>query len=467
MTKIKLIVSDFDGVLANLQEAHYESLNDALATIDTKYLISHEDQIHRFEGLATRKKLEILHQERGLPVSYINEVFDLKQKLTAEAIEKSIKYDSQLVSTFSKLKNDGYKLYVASNAIRSTITAGLQNLGIYHFFDKILSNEDVKLTKPHPEIYLRCIIDAGVDPQEAIIIEDSKTGRHGAIRSGAHICTVDCPSDTTYEHIRACIQLAENNSRPLRWVDRKLNILLPCAGAGARMRAKYLAPKPLIDVAGKLMIQRVVDNLNIDANYIFVVQQEHYEKYNLGGYLKLIVPNCHIIQTDGLTEGAACTTLLAKDLINNDNHLLIANADQLLEWNSSDFMYHLLQSKADGSILTFQKENDPKWSYVKLNEAGYVCEVAEKKPISNKATTGIYAWKKGSDYVKYAEQMIAKNIRTNSEFYVAPVYNQAIQDNKKITTFDIQNMHGVGTIEDLQRFLDNIENIKLRFNGPF
>ena len=186
------------------------------------------------------------------------------------------------------------------------------------------------------------------------------------------------------------------------------------------------------------------------------MQKEHYEKYNLKYLLNLISPNCNIVQVDGITEGAACTTLLAKEFIDNDQPLLMANSDQFVQWDSSKTLYAFSNSESDGGILTF-KASHPKWSYAKLNDEGFVTEVAEKKPISNNATVGIYWWKKGSDYVKYAEQMIKKNIRTNNEFYVCPVFNEAIQDNKKIIINEIEKegMWGIGTPEDLKYFLEN------------
>ena len=162
--------------------------------------------------------------------------------------------------------------------------------------------------------------------------------------------------------------------------------------------------------------------------------------------------NVHIIPIEGITEGAACTTLLAKEIINNDNPLIIANSDQFVDWSSSEFMYKMQERNVDAGILTF-KSTHPKWSFAKVDDNGYVTEVAEKNPISDIATVGIYYWKKGSDYVKYAEQMIEKNIRHNNEFYVCPVFNQAVEDGKKIITYDIDNMWGLGTPEDLEYFL--------------
>jgi len=232
-------------------------------------------------------------------------------------------------------------------------------------------------------------------------------------------------------------------------------ILIPMAGAGSRFtQAGYTFPKPLIEINNKPMIQVVVENLDIKGTFVYVVQKEHYEKYNLHYVLNLITPGCKIVQTEGLTEGAACTTLLAKEHINNNNHLIIANSDQFIEWDSNGFFYSIENDSIDGHILTFTSTH-PKWSFVKENSEGYITEVAEKKPISDIATVGIYSWNKGSDYVKYAEQMISKNIRVNNEFYVAPVYNEAILDGKKFKKFNISKMWGLGTPEDLNLFLKN------------
>jgi dTDP-glucose pyrophosphorylase len=201
------------------------------------------------------------------------------------------------------------------------------------------------------------------------------------------------------------------------------------------------------------MIQAVVENLNITANFIYIVQQEHFLQYNLGYLLNLITPGCKIVQINGLTEGAASTTLLAKNLIDSSKPLLIANSDQIVIWNSSETIYGFDKENADGGIVTFESTH-PKWSYVKLNEQGLVSEVAEKKPISKIATVGIYYWRKGSDYVKYAEQMIKNEIRTNGEFYVAPVFNEAIKDQKKFKISNISKMWGIGTPEDLDIYLN-------------
>ena len=332
--------------------------------------------------------------------------------------------------------------------------------GIYRFFTTILTNEDVAYPKPHSEIYMRCMIRHGVNPDETLIVEDSCVGRRSALRSGAHVLPVNNPNEVTLEALEnAIMKINRTEKQNKKWKSDKLNVLIPMAGAGSRFeKAGYTFPKPLIDVKGKPMIQVVVDNLNMDAQFVFIVQKSHLEKYNLTQTLNLIAPNCKIVVVDGVTEGAACTTLLAKQYIDNDSQLVIANSDQFVEWCSDEFMYSMVTSQVDGGILTFNSTH-PKWSFAKVNENGFVSEVAEKNPISNIATVGIYYWKKGSDYVKFAEQMIAKNIRVNNEFYVCPVFNEAIRDGKKIRAYEVKNMWGLGTPEDLDLYLKKQNNL--------
>jgi dTDP-glucose pyrophosphorylase len=355
------------------------------------------------------------------------------------------------------LVNEGYKLAVCSNSIRKTVLTVLSKLGIIEFFDLILSNEDVKNSKPHPEIYWKAISMVGCLPEETLIVEDSPYGLLAASRSKSHVLRVKSPIEVTYINItKKILEIKSGNIMITpKWEDRKMNILIPMAGAGSRFQlAGYTFPKPLIDVNNKPMIQVVVDNLNIDANYIYVVQKSHREKYNLDTLLNLITPNCKIVEVDGITEGAACTALLAKEYIDNDSPLFFANSDQFVEWDSNEFMYKMNETDADGGIVTF-KATHPKWSFAKIDETGYVTEVAEKNPISDNATVGFYYWKHGSDFVKYAEQMIEKNVRVNNEFYVCPVFNQAVEDNKKIRVYEVQNMWGLGTPEDLNFYIEN------------
>ena len=454
---IKLIVFDLDGVLVETKKLHYDALNKALRDVDPKYEISYDEHLAKYDGLTTHKKLDLLSRETGLSGMEFQSVWLRKQSYTSQML-RELNPDIRLIEILKKLKETNrYNIAVASNSIRDSVKITLLKLGLLEHVDFYLSNEDVKYPKPHPEIYLRAMINAGVIPKETLILEDSVIGRTAANNSGAYLLGVNTPTDVTYENITEHIDCINKNIKRPKWQGGKMNILIPMAGAGSRFeKAGYTFPKPLIDVRGKPMIQWVVENLNIEAKYIFIVQKNHFEKYNLKDTLNNFCPNNEIVQVEGITEGAVCTTLLAKQYIDNNESLIIANSDQFVEWNNEEFIYTSTTAELDGNILTF-KSTHPKWSYVKLNELGYVTEVAEKRPISEVATVGIYYWRRGSDYVKYAEQMIEKNIRINNEFYVCPVFNEAIMDGKRIRTFNIEKMWGLGTPEDLENFLKNYE----------
>jgi NDP-sugar pyrophosphorylase family protein len=238
--------------------------------------------------------------------------------------------------------------------------------------------------------------------------------------------------------------------------SNRLNILIPLGGRGRRFLEKgYSDPKPYIDIMGKMMVELVVESIGLDANYIYVVQREERSKYNLDELFNRLTPGCKIVEIPGPTEGTASTTLAAEHLIDSDLPFAVINNDQILDWDHQDFIKQFLDSEADGSIVVFEAD-DPKWSFVRTDNNGNVTEVAEKKVISNLATVGVYLWKHGKDYVRYAKQMIDKGIRTNNEFYVSPIYNEAIADGRKIITYKVDNLYGVGTPEDLDAFIRRV-----------
>ena len=434
------------------KKLHFDALDKALSLISEEYRISYQDHLTSYDGLSTNKKLKMLCETKDFPRDEIDNTWKAKQKITLKIID-DFTVDKRIQNIFKQLKLEGFTIACATNSIRETAKLQLIRKGFMEYIDFLYSNQDVNNPKPNAEIYMRCMIKAGVSPDETVIIEDSHIGRKGAIRSGGVLCAVENPDDLSYNKIKKTISNAHKNTKKPKWSSDKMNVLIPMAGAGSRFeQAGYTFPKPLIDVNGKPMIQRVVENINIDATHIFIVQKSHYEKYSLQHTLNLISPGCKIVQVDGVTEGAACTTLIAKEYINKDNPLVLANSDQYVDWDSSQYMYSCMTDDIDGSILTFNSTH-PKWSYAKTNDQGFVIEVAEKKPISENATVGIYFWKKGKDYVKCAESMIEKNIRVNNEFYVCPVYNEAILKHAKIKTFHIEKMWGLGTPEDLDTFL--------------
>lgn len=445
---IKLVLFDLDGVLIDAKKIHFDALNMALGP---DYAISESEHHAFFDGLKTRDKLDVLTKTKNLPLELHDDIFSKKQRITLSLLA-NLKPYQHIISLFQYLCEQDIQIGVCSNSIRKTILTSLSNMNLIHYVDIILSNEDVINPKPHPEIYWNAMAKMKRLPEETLIVEDSPPGLLSAARSNANYIRVKNPEEVTMDYI-----LKNLSNAPIqnKWKQDNLNVVIPMAGAGSRFaQAGYTFPKPLIDVRGKPMIQVVVENLAMEANYIFLVQKSHLEKYNIQTMLNMIAPNCTIIPVDGLTEGAACTALLAAPYIDNDDPIIFANSDQFCVWNPIEFMYKMQETQADGGILTFHSIH-PKWSFAKVNEYDLVTQVAEKNPISDIATVGIYYWKHGRDFVRYANQMIQKNIRTNNEFYVAPVFNEAILDNKAIRTFNIEQMWGIGDPPSLEYFLQN------------
>ena len=236
-----------------------------------------------------------------------------------------------------------------------------------------------------------------------------------------------------------------------------MRLLIPMSGRGSRFAQKgYTFPKPLIDIRGQPMIELVIKSLPEAEEYIFIVQKEHEDQYGITRLLNRITDDkAKVFLTDKVTEGAACSALLARELLDDHRPLMIANSDQYVTFHKKNFKLLtdlMTVSALDGLIFTFNATH-PKWSFVEVSDQTII-KVAEKNPISNIATCGIYYWKHSRDFVKSADAMIAANDRVNNEFYIAPTFNYMIQEAKWIAPFYVDQMHGLGTPEDLEVFLD-------------
>lgn len=232
-----------------------------------------------------------------------------------------------------------------------------------------------------------------------------------------------------------------------------MNIVIPMAGSGTRFSEKgYDVPKPFIPINNKCMIEHVVDSLSTLNSHklIFICRTEHLNNDRVK-LLNSLGPNVNIITIDHQTDGAINTTLLAQDWINTDEDLLIVNSDQIVVVDIEKVIQQW-QYNYEGGIFLF-KSSKPKWSYAKCDNTMRVTEVAEKRVISEFATCGIYWFKRGSSYVKYANDMIEENDRTNGEFYICPIYNRFMRDNLHVQGSIVDEMYGVGTPEDLEKFL--------------
>ena len=469
---IKAIFFDLDGVLFEGCNFHRDIF---LMTIERFGIKEVDEKYHDtfFEGLSTRQKIDILIEKGLLLLKNKMDFFDIKQNLTEIALSSEPKPNKYLQSVLTCLREKGYKLICVSNSVSNTVNKSLYLLGVKSFFDRIYSNEDCIHPKPSSEPYLNAFKKEGLRSSEVLILEDSIYGRTAAYTSGAHVLSIVDPMDTTLDKILKAIDLV--NQGNMTEENKKIHVVVPMAGLGSRFKqVGYTVPKPFIPVFDKPMIQWVIDNMKVrpevyggiivDApwtlKFHFIVQQAHLDAYNFDEVCRSCEIDYTITPILEVTEGAACSVLLAKEHINNDEPLVIVNSDQFLEWNQNEFYRAVCNDGYDGCISVFEQNNpaDVKWSYSKVNIAGLVTEVAEKKYISKWATTGIYGWARGSDYVRYAEQMISKNIRVNNEFYVCPVYNEAISAGGVFRNLACKKIWGLGVPEDLEKFLKNYPN---------
>lgn len=230
-----------------------------------------------------------------------------------------------------------------------------------------------------------------------------------------------------------------------------MNILIPMAGEGTRFKkAGYTQTKPLIPVNKKPMIQQAVETLKIAGNYIFVIKRDQ----ELNDFLQKLIPGATVIEIEGTTRGATETALYAKNNINNQDPLIIANCDQIMHWNGSQFQDLCISTDLDGMIVTYYKTSDRN-SYARVDNQGLVTEIKEKEVISNISLNGIHYWKRGEDFVWSAEEMLRLEDKAiNGEYYIGPTYNHLINKGSRIGIYHIPTSqhHAVGIPEDLEKY---------------
>lgn len=449
---IQALVFDLDGVLVDAADWHAQALNKALGLFG--YSISPEEHESTYNGLPTLVKLQMLSKHRGFPIALHGFVNEMKQKFTREIFLRECRPRPEVTAAIHHLRNEGFRVAVASNSARVTVDLALAGLELDQAFDVVLSHEDVGRSKPDPEIYRECFRRLDVQPREALILEDSEPGIRAARDSRAHVMVVKDPAEVTLGNILRQVKLAE----AAEGAQATVEILIPMAGKGQRfIDAGFPRPKPFISVLGRPMIEWVVENLRpvgVPHVFTFLVNEDHLRHEPHRKLLERIAPGSRIVPVPSTTEGAACTALLASDALALERPLIIANSDQFVEFDCADFIARSQAADCDGNILTFPAE-DPKWSYALVDETGGVLEVAEKKPISPHATVGIYYFRTAAAFVESAQRMIRLDRRTGEEFYVCPVYNELIALGGKVRTYGIPAaaMHGLGTPEDLDAFL--------------
>jgi len=226
---MKLIIFDLDGVLIDSRDMHFVTLNKALHEVGLN--ISHSEHIEKYDGHPTTYKLNLLTREKGLSESLHDQIWRRKQDFTQEVILETYTRDDRICEILKELKNNGYLLYCASNAIWATVKNALLRKGFLEYIDYFISNEEIKLPKPNPEIYLECFERANVSPHEVIICEDSPIGRQAAIASGAVLCPIENSNDVTLDKILKCISK----------IPCQTQVVIPMAGEGSRFRATWFS----------------------------------------------------------------------------------------------------------------------------------------------------------------------------------------------------------------------------------
>jgi len=456
-SNIKAIIFDLDGVLVDARTLHFEAFRQAFESLCPPHTLSWKQHEELYDGLSTRQKLQKMIDTNIISKEIATRVSSEKQRITNSLIEKTVKVRPYLINLLKTLQSEGYILVCATNSIRETLDTILDKVRVSEFFSFTLSNNDVDNPKPSPEIYSLSFKKLDLSPKQCLICEDSPHGRKAAYSSGAHVLEIEDANDLTLEKIYQKIHSIQNI---IPTVYPIIQVVIPMAGEGSRFqKAGYTTPKPFIDVRGKHMIQWVIDNVSsikYKLEFIFLCREKHLENNSMS-FLDLQDLSYKIVPVQTLTEGAACTVLLAKNLLNPELPIVIVNSDQYLEWNADSFYTSLLNPTYDGVISTFYSPDpsDIKWSFVELDENTRITKAAEKIWLGPNATTGIYGWKRASDFNVYCEQMIQKNIRVNNEFYICPVYNEAIQDSKKIRYFECKKLWGLGVPDDLQYFLQH------------
>ena len=453
---MKTLLFDLDGVLVDFTNLHERAFIDIWNKHFPGYRIDHSFHLLYLEARSTRSKIDICFKIFSINcnVEIQDILFKEKQELTDRLLDSEPVYTAT-TRALCWAAAQGYKMALCSNSIRSTVMKSLRRLACADLFDVILSNEDVNQPKPSPEIYLKAMEQLGVSADDCILFEDSLVGRQAATAalegSTGKLVPIVNAQDMTYQLLQSVLTV----SYPP--IPDKINLVIPMAGLGSRFQKEgYTIPKPFLPVFGKPMYRWVIDNMmprepkwreRVQVHVLVREEQAPLFESDKG---------IHIHTVPKLTEGAACTVLTIRELINTDAPLLIANSDQFLEWDADNFYLSLLHPGFDGVISTFVQTdpNDIRWSYARLDADRCVVEVAEKKVISNLATTGIYGWKRGADFVAAADKMIAENIRVNGEFYVCPVYN-SMSANSRIRVHNCKKMWGLGVPTDYEHFLMN------------
>lgn len=449
-------IFDLDGVLVDYKDLHRDAFIEAWNTICPVHSIDERYHSEYLEARSTKQKLALLQEIRN-PAAPVQEISALKQEITQRRLATAPVFKATR-DALRWAHERGIPISCCSNSIRETVRISLQKLAPLDWFSCILSNEDIETPKPHPQIYQEAVRRLGISSENVLIFEDSDVGKAAARAAGYPLIEVVDPLDITPSYLNMLLTHRMLRPAPL------YNLVIPMAGLGSRFQtAGYTTPKPFLPVAGMPMFEWVLQNVIPTRlrDYVAIHLILREETVGLFREAASQFRNLHLHTVPALTEGAACTVLTVKDIINTDAPLVIANSDQFLEWDVDNFYRCLTHPDWHGVISTFYQpdSSDLRWSYANVNPEGEVTRVEEKQYIGPLATTGIYGWSHGADFVSDANKMIAQNIRVKGEFYVCPVYNTGIERGLRIRTLNCSRMWGLGVPDDYEFFLANYKGL--------
>ena len=217
-----------------------------------------------------------------------------------------------------------------------------------------------------------------------------------------------------------------------------MNIVILMAGSSSDFEDKgYQYPKYLLEIDHEPLIKRVIMFVeSLGAHLTFIIRKKDNDDFFLKDTLKILCPEANVIMTEDVTRGAACSALYAIDIINNEQELVILNGDQLIRGDLSLAVEDFRTRSLDGGILVFSAVH-PRWSYVLLNEEGYVVQTSEKRPISNIATAGCYYFKSGANFVQACFSVIRKDVNVKGGYFISSTYNELILEDKRIGVYEL------------------------------
>ena len=433
---IKVLLLDFDGVVADCDMLHDNAFYQALDSVANIKLTDIEK--YNLRALTSVTKVQQLTFKYNIDEQKKQEILStkdrIKKNIIAQTDYKCIHFCPYIYDVFAYCNEHNIKVGLVSNSRRWLLDTVLEQLN--HPFEHVISNEDIENPKPAPDAYLKALQLFGVKANEALAVEDSPYGIESAKNAG--IKTIGITSHTS---LTASLIHEYYTGKPVNadmYPMHDVQLVIPAAGRGTRFHPLKV-PKPFAQIGKLPMIQAVINNIGLDCNTHIILREDIKEFAK-----KLPYKNIHYLPY--VTCGTVSTMQWIRSHLDMSKPLIIANCDQMIKYDNKVFYKAIIQ-KLDGAILTFRATHE-KWSFAKVNNEGYVTEVAEKIPISDLATVGIYFWTKAHYFFDDADEMMESNDTVNNEFYTCPTYNYSIKRGRKIKTFDVDEMIGLGTYED-------------------